>query len=76
MKKPEIPEAQATPRFLSAVRATLQILTGRRDNALTPVAQSALAFSNPPTQAEVKALYAYVNKVNAKLNEVILRLDE
>jgi hypothetical protein len=70
MKKPSIPDG--TPVWL---RTTLEILTGRRKNAIVPPAPRTLTFSNPPTQAECEALYAYVNDVRNVLDRVLSRLD-
>jgi len=70
MKKPAIPDG--TPVWL---RVTLEIITGRRRNAIEAPAPRALTFSSPPTKAECEALYAYVNDVRNKLDALLSRLD-
>lgn len=70
MKKPAIPDG--TPAWL---RTTLEIIMGRRKNAIAPPAAQALTFSSPPTQAECEALYAYVNDVRNVLERLLSRLD-
>jgi len=77
MKKPTIsrrfpPDKQTW----EAVVELLEILTGRRKNKLDAVALTPLSFSNPPTQAEVQALYQYTNRVQAGLAAIAGRLDD
>jgi hypothetical protein len=70
MKKPSIPDG--TPVWL---RTTLEILTGRRKNAIAAPPPRTLTFSSPPTQAECEALYAYVNDVRNVLDRLLSRFD-
>ena len=75
MKKPALPDP-ANQGFPEAIRTWLQIITGRRENRIPLPAYTALTISNPPTQAECRALLAYSNKINDALRALIGRLDE
>lgn len=70
LKKPGVPSG--TPEWL---KTTLEIMLGRRNNKITVPGEQALTFSATPTQAEVQALYAYLNEVRGSLNELVNRLD-
>lgn len=75
MKKPALPEP-AVPGFADSVRTWLQIICGRRNNRVTVPEPLALTISNPPTQAEIQALLAHVNRVNVSLQALVNRLDQ
>lgn len=62
-------------RWFEAVGQNINIITGRVNNKITPVNIRALTVSNPPTQAEVQAVYQYATDAANKVNEVIARLD-
>jgi hypothetical protein len=70
IKKPGIPAA--APDWL---RTSLEILEGRRGNAIEIPAQQTLTFSSTPTKAECEALYAYVNSVRDATEAILNRLD-
>lgn len=70
IKKPGIPSG--TPDWL---KTSLEILEGRRDNAITPPAAQALTFSASPTKAECEALFAYVNTIRDALEQLLNRMD-
>lgn len=63
MRAPNIPDTngQPTPELVRAVKDNLEILTGRRGNAIKVPELRILTFSATPTQAECEALMAYVN---------------
>jgi hypothetical protein len=58
VKKPGIPAG--TPQWLKTL---LEIIIGRRGNAIEPPRFQTLTFSATPTKAECEALYAYTNDV-------------
>ena len=60
----------------SSVVELLEIIAGRRDNRIDAPALTVLAFSNPPTQAEVQALYQYVNRVQGAVASLLDRLQD
>lgn len=70
IKKPGIP-ADA-PAWL---RVMLEIMLGRRGNAVTVPVRQSLTFSAVPTQAECEALYAYANTLQDTLDQLITRFD-
>lgn len=70
IKKPGIPSD--TPAWLKTM---IEILTGRRGNAVAIPAKQTLTFSASPTQAECEALYAYANTLQDALNQIITRFD-
>ena len=70
LKKPGIPAD--TPDWL---KTTLEILEGRRGNAIVVSKPQTLTFSATPTKAECEALYAYVAENNRALNSLIVRFD-
>lgn len=78
MKKPNIPatNGQATPEYVRAVKDVIEIVTGRRGNKLDLPDLQTLTVSNPPTQAEVQAMNAYVNEWGKVLIALEARLDE
>lgn len=83
MKKSSIPETngQATPELVRALKDNVEVITGRRKNKITlPTLQAdntspVLTFSNPPTQAECKALRDYVNAWAGIVQSLVARLD-
>jgi hypothetical protein len=78
MKKPNIPDTggKPTPGFNRAVKDNIEIITGRRGNKIDLPDLQTLTVSNPPTQAEVAALNAYVNEWGKVLIALKARLDE
>lgn len=54
----------------------LEIIIGRRDNKIEAPVLTVLTFSNPPTQAEVQALYQYVNRVRGAVAALLDRLQD
>jgi hypothetical protein len=75
-KKPAIDRSYPpSPAAWGAVVETLELLTGRRGDAISTPALTQLTFSNPPTQAEVTALYQYVNRQRAALEALLTRLN-
>jgi hypothetical protein len=70
IKKPGIP-ADA-PAWLKTM---MEIVLGRRGNAVPIPARETLTFSASPTKAECEALYAYVNKIQGALDQIITRFD-
>jgi hypothetical protein len=70
IKKPGIPAT--APDWL---RTSLEILEGRRGNAIEIPAQQTLAFSATPTKAECEALYQYTNTVRDAVESILNRLD-
>jgi hypothetical protein len=75
VKKPALPEP-TIPGFAESVRTWLQIICGRRNNRVTVPEPLTLTVSNPPTQAEVRALLAHVNRVTVSLHALVNRLDQ
>lgn len=77
MKKQQIPETngQATPAFVRAVKDNIEVVTGRRRNALSVPTIQTLTFSSSPTQAECEALNSYVNAWAAAFIALMDRLD-
>ena len=75
MKKPALPDP-TNRGFPEAVRSWLQIMTGRRENRIALPPFQVITISNPPTQAECRALLAYSNSMNTALRALIERLDE
>jgi len=78
MKKLNVPDTggQPTPDVVRALKDNIDVMTGRRGNALAlpevrTIALQTLTFSAPPTQAEVQALNAYVNSTVQALNEYV-----
>lgn len=70
MRKPAIPDGTAP-----WLRTMLEIIIGRRRNAIPIPPARKLTFSEPPTQAECEALYEYVSDVRNALASLIQRLD-
>jgi hypothetical protein len=70
IKKPGVPKG--TPEWL---KTTLEIVLGRRGNAVTVPSLQTLTFSATPTQAECEALYEYVNDIRSALEDLINRFD-
>ena len=76
MKKPAINRTFPPDRGAwEAMVENMEILTGRRGDKLTPPKLSTLTFSAAPTQAEVTALYQYVNRLEGLLAALVTRLD-
>lgn len=77
--KPSIPEVPADgPRkFFEAIKITLEIITGRRNNKATKAANATAkaAAASPPTKAEYDALLRDVNEIRTRLNAFIDRQD-
>ncbi|KIO48184.1 LamG-like jellyroll fold domain-containing protein [Nitrosospira sp. NpAV] len=70
MKKPGIPAG--TPEWLKTL---LEIIIGRRGNAIEIPRFQTLTFSATPTKAECEALYAYTNEVRRSVENILARLD-
>lgn len=70
IKKPGIPAG--TDAWLKTM---LEIMLGRRSNTVPVPPRQSLTFSASPTKAECEALYAYVNKIQDALNQIITRFD-
>lgn len=70
IKKPGIPAG--TPEWLKTM---LEIIIGRRGNAVEVPKFQTLTFSATPTKAECEALYSYVNTIRAAVDKDITRLD-
>ena len=70
IKKPGVPKG--TPEWL---KTTLEIVLGRRGNAITVPSRQTLTFSATPTQAECEALYEYVNDIRSALADLLNRFD-
>lgn len=70
LKKPGIPSG--TDEWL---KTTLEILEGRRGNAIDVPQLQTLTFSATVTKTEGEALYAYLNLIRAALEELIRRFD-
>lgn len=70
LKKPGIPSGTA-----EWLKTTLEIIEGRRGNAIPIPPERALTFSATPTQAECEALYAAQNETRAALERLLIRLD-
>lgn len=70
IKKPGIPTG--TDDWLKTM---LEIMNGRRGNAIDPPKFQTLTFSATPTKAECEALYAYVNDVRRSVSSLIARFD-
>lgn len=70
IKKPGIPAG--TDDWL---KTTIEIIEGRRNNAITIPKAQTLTFSSTPTQAECNALYSYVNGIRDALDSLITRFD-
>ena len=60
----------------SSVVELLEIIIGRRDNKIKAPTLTVLTFSNPPTQAEVQALYQYTNRVQGSVASLLERLQD
>ena len=77
MKKKQIPETNgaATPDFVRAVKDNIEVLTGRRKNAINLPETRTLTFSSPPTQAECQALNEYVNAWAEAVRTLVGRSD-
>lgn len=69
-KKPGIPSG--TPDWL---RTMLEIIVGRRGNAIDAPKFQTLTFSATPTKTECEALYAYLNDVRQGVEDILTRLD-
>lgn len=78
MKKPSVPATggQATPAWVNAIGAIAEIICGRRANRLDLPDIQTLTISNPPTQAEMQALNAYVNEWAKALRNLVARFDD
>jgi hypothetical protein len=70
VKKPGIPAG--TPEWLKTL---LEIVIGRRGNAIGVPEFQALTFSASPTKAECEALYAYTNEIRTAVENILARLD-
>lgn len=70
VKKPGIPAG--TPEWLKTL---LEIIIGRRGNAIEAPRFQTLTFSATPTKAECEALYAYTNEVRRSVENILARLD-
>lgn len=70
IKKAGIPSA--TDAWL---RTNMEIMLGRRGNAIPVPVRRTLTFSATPTKAECEALYAYANSIQDALNQLITRFD-
>lgn len=57
------------------LRTNMEIILGRRNNAVTVPKKRELTFSATPTQAECEDLYNYANDLQDALNRLITRLD-
>ena len=60
----------------NAVVELLEVLAGRRGNKIEVPALTTLTFSATPTQAEVQALYDYVNRQRAAIASILERLQD
>lgn len=70
MKKPTVPETMgaATASYVEAVRANVEVITGRRgERALGSL--DTLRISDPPTQDEVEMLRAALVTLIRRLEE-------
>ena len=77
MNKPTINRTYPPDRATwSSVVELLEIIVGRRKNKIEVPALTVLTFSNPPTQAEVQALYQYVNRVRESVASLLERLQD
>jgi hypothetical protein len=70
VKKPGIPAG--TPEWLKTL---LEIVIGRRGNAIEVPGFQTLTFSATPTKAECEALYSYINDVRTSVENILARLD-
>lgn len=70
IKKPGIPAG--TPEWLKTL---LEIVIGRRGNAIGVPGFKTLTFSATPTKAECEALYSYLNDVRTSVENILARLD-
>lgn len=70
IKKPGIPSD--TDPWL---KTTMEIMMGRRGNAIEVPAKKELTFSATPTKAECEELYNYTNSMRDKLEQLIRRFD-
>lgn len=57
------------------LRTNMEIMLGRRGNAVPVPVRQTLTFSATPTKAECEALYAYANSLQDALNRIITRFD-
>lgn len=74
MKKPVIDRTYPpSPQAWSAAVEIIETLIGRRGDPINTPALTTLTFSNPPTQAEVTALYQYVNRQRAATVALLAR---
>ena len=70
------PEFRSQARYFEAVKENIEVITGQRNNKITPVNVRALtAAAAPPTKAEYDALAVYVSDVARVLNALLARLD-
>ena len=70
VKKPGIPAG--TPEWLKTL---LEIVIGRRGNAIEVPGFQTLTFSATPTKAECEALYSYTNDIRISVENILARLD-
>lgn len=70
VKKPGIPAG--TPEWLKTL---LEIVIGRRGNAIEVPEFQTLTFSAAPTKAECEALYSYTNDIRTSVENILARLD-
>jgi len=73
MRAPNIPDTngQATPEFVRAVKDNIEVIAGRRGNAIRVPELRTLTFSASPTKAECEALTAYVNAWAIAVREIL-----
>lgn len=57
------------------LKTNMEIMLGRRGNAVTVPKKRALTFSATPTQAECEELYNYTNEIQDALHQMIKRFD-
>ncbi len=57
------------------LRTNMEILMGRRGNAVAIPAKPTITFSATPTKEECEALYNYANEMHTALNKIITRFD-
>jgi len=77
MNKPTINRTYPPDRAMwSSVVELLEIIVGRRNNKIKAATLTVLTFSNPPTQAEVQALYQYTNRVLESVASLLERLQD
>lgn len=57
------------------LRTNMEIILGRRNNAITVPKKREITFSATPTKTECEDLYNYANDLQDTLNRLITRLD-